>query len=302
MIGRDMNRARRPLVSVVTPSFNQGRFVERTLRSVLCQDYPDVEYILIDGLSGDETGGILDRYRGWINELVRERDGGLADALNKGFGRASGEILAYLNADDCYAGPGVISRAVACLERHPEAEVLFGRRVVVDEGGHFVSRWPYLPFDEAILRRVDFIPQECCFWRRGVWERAGARVDHGLGFAVDYELWLRFLECGGRFMAANDFFGLFREHRNQKSQAQWREQGWPEVRRIQERYGVAVTEEEMRTTFDRHAFGAGTWRALRRAYHALGDRLARGVARGRPLDAWSAALPMRRKRNVALSA
>jgi glycosyltransferase involved in cell wall biosynthesis len=297
-----MAPAARPLVSVVTPSFNQGGFVERTLRSVLCQDYPGVEYLVIDGLSSDATGDILERYRDSIDVLVREADGGLADALDKGFGRAGGDVLAYLNSDDCYAGPSVISRVVEYFRRRPDVDVLFGRRVIVDESGRFVSRWPYLPFDAAVLRRVDFIPQECCFWRRSAWQRAGGFIDRGLGFAVDYELWLRFLACGERFLAVDDAFGLFREHAGQKSQARWREEGWPEVRTIQRRYGLEVAEAEQRASFDRLAFGTGPRRQLRRLWHALGDRFARRAARGRALDDWSADWPVRGPRRPARSA
>ena len=293
---------RPPLVSVVTPSFNQGGFIERSLRSVLCQDYPAVEYLVVDGLSSDATTTVLERYRDAFDVLIRERDAGLADALHKGFARANGSILAYLNADDCYIGPAVLSRVVAYFERHPDVEVLFGRRVVVDEAGYFVSRWPYVPFDAGTLRRVDFIPQECCFWRRSVWERAGGAIDRDLRFAVDYDLWLRFLACAGRFLAVNDEFGLFREHRGQKSQSRWREEGWPEVQRLQEQYGVQLSEAELQVEFDRHVFGAGLERRIRRAWHALGDRMTRRHAEGKPLDRWSLGRPLPARSATPLSA
>jgi glycosyltransferase involved in cell wall biosynthesis len=293
---------RPPLVSVVTPSFNQGGFIERSLRSVLCQDYPAVEYLVVDGLSSDATATVLERYRDAFDVLIRERDAGLADALHKGFARANGSILAYLNADDCYIGPAVLSRVVAYFERHPDVEVLFGRRVVVDEAGYFVSRWPYVPFAGETLRHVDFIPQECCFWRRSVWERAGGAIDRNLRFAVDYDLWLRFLACAGRFLAVNEPFGLFREHRGQKSQSRWREEGWPEVCQLQQRYGVAADEADLTVAFDRHVFGTGLRRRLRRAWHALGDRRARQMAGGQPLDRWALGRPLPVRSVTRLSA
>jgi glycosyltransferase involved in cell wall biosynthesis len=290
------------MVSVVTPSFNQGKFIERTLRSVLCQDYPHVEYLVVDALSSDATAAVLDRYRDAFDVLIRERDAGLADALHKGFARASGAVLAYLNADDCYAGPDVLARVVEYFDRHADVEVLFGRRVIVDEAGYFVSRWPFVPFDADTLRHVDFIPQECCFWRRSVWERAGAAIDRGLRFAVDYDLWLRFLGCGGRFLAVKDTLGLFREHRGQKSQSHWQTEGWPEVRRLQQRHGVTVAEEELAVTFDRHVFGTGLRRRLRRAWHALGDRRALQTAAGQPLDRWALGRPLPARHAAKLSA
>jgi glycosyltransferase involved in cell wall biosynthesis len=293
---------RRPLISVVTPSFNQGGFIERTLRSVLCQDYPRVEYIVVDGLSSDATHAVLERLGTAVDVLIRERDGGLADALNKGFVRSNGEILAYLNADDSYADPGVLTRVADYFETHPDAEVLFGRRVVVDEGGYFISRWPFVPFDGPTLRRVDFIPQECCFWRRSIWERVGGSFDRKLRFAVDYDLWLRFLACGTRFLAVNDPFGLFRQHRAQKSQARWQEEGWPEVKRLQEQHGVAVTEPELDLAFDRHVFGTGMSRRVRQAWHALGDRRAFRMAQGQPLDRWALGRPLPARVAATLSA
>jgi glycosyltransferase involved in cell wall biosynthesis len=292
----------RPLVSVVTPSFNQGRFIERTLLSVLCQDYPEVEFIVVDGLSTDGTGAVLERYSDDISVLVREHDAGFADALHKGFSRASGDILAYLNTDDCYAGPAVISRAVACFEAQRRAEVVFGRRIVVDELGRFVSRWPFLRYDAETLRQVDFIPQECSFWSRSVWERSGSFIDRSLRFAVDYDLWLRFQDCGGRFVAINETFGLFREHHDQKSQTHWQEEGWPEVRRLQERHGVTRAESDLKDVFERHAFGVGLKRQLRRAWHALGDRQLGRATRGRPLDAWMLGRPVSTRRGSAMSA
>jgi glycosyltransferase involved in cell wall biosynthesis len=297
-----MASLRGPLVSVVTPSFNQGRFIERTLRSVLCQDYPAIEYIVVDALSTDETGPILERYRGAIDIVIRERDDGLADALHKGFARARGDILAYLNADDCYIGPDVISRAVASLSRRPRTEMVFGRRVTMDEAGHFVSRWPHFRFDAATLREVDFIPQECAFWRRSLWQRAGSFIDRDLTFAVDYDLWLRFLACDGRFEALNETFGLFREHSDQKSRARWQEDGWPEVQRLHRRQGVVISESAVQAKLDRHLFGTGIGRHWRRAWHALGDRRARQRAAGQPLDAWTLARTVPAYRGSAMSA
>lgn len=292
----------RPLVSVVTPSFNQSRYLEKTLRSVLHQSYALVEYLVIDGGSTDETAALLRRYRGAVDVLMSEPDRGQADALHKGFALASGDVLAWLNADDCYASPEAIARVVAHFKSHPEVDVLFGRRVVVDAAGRFVSRWPRIRFHAETLRHVDFIPQECCFWRRSVWERAGACIDRSFDFAMDYELWLRFLACGARFLAVGDTIGLFRQHGEQKSQADWHDKGWPEVRRLHAREGITLTPAEMETAFARHVFGAG-WRGRpRRAWHALGDRWVRWAARGKPLDAWVFDRPAPNVRGQARSA
>jgi hypothetical protein len=110
------------------------------------------------------------------------------------------------------------------------------------------------------------------------------------------------LACDGRFMAVNDAFGLFREHRGQKSQSHWLEEGWPEVRRLQQRHGVAVSEAELAETFDRHTFGSGWRRRVRRAWHALGDRRAHRRAAGQPLDRWALGRPLPARPAVTLSA
>jgi glycosyltransferase involved in cell wall biosynthesis len=297
------SRGRRPRVSVVTPSYNQGYFLERALRSVLCQDYPDLEYLVVDGLSDDDSPAVLARYLGGLDELIREADAGQADALDKGFRRATGDVLAYINADDGYAGPGVVSRAVAYFERHPGVDVVFGQRLVIDEDGYLLNRWPRVPFDAAALRQVDFIPQECCFWRRSAYERAGGYVDRRLDFAVDYDLWLRLLASGARFLSVRDRFGLFREHRGQKSRTRWREHGWPEVQALHARHaGRAFTEAEAEAAFDRQVYGRGPGRLLRRAAYRAGNAWARFLVnrlRARPLDAWTLGRPVGRRRRTA---
>src|SRR5581483_7621959 len=129
-----------PLVSIVTPCFNSARFLERTIASVLAQDYPALEYLVMDGGSTDETLAILERYRGRL-EFQSERDRGPADAVNKGFARSKGEILAWLNADDEYA-PGAVSAAVRHLTAHPEVDVVYGEGFWIDEAGAKLDRYP----------------------------------------------------------------------------------------------------------------------------------------------------------------
>ncbi len=288
-------------VTVVTPSYNQGKYVEKTIRSVLCQDYHDLEYIVMDGGSADETPDVLGRYERHIDVVRSERDGGQTDALNKGFALATGDVLAYLNADDCYAGPRVVSAAVEYFRRHPDADVIYGRRTTIDEAGRFVSRLPFAPFCRPTLYLADYVPQECVFWRRAIFERAGGRLDPGYDFAMDYELWLRFLSCGAKFRAVPARFGLFRCYPAQKSVARWRSVGLPEIARVQRQYaGRAVPETEMAEHHDRHYHGAGTLlNRARRKCRDFGTRLRvyasrlPGVA---PADAWVFRRPPREGR------
>lgn len=238
--GQRFAEEKRPLVTIVTPSFNQGRYLERTIRSVLNQDYPRIEYIVADSLSSDETADVLRKYSGRISRIIREKDRGQSHALNKGFSLASGRILAWLNSDDCYASPHVVSAAVEYLKSHSDIDLVYGRRKYVDENGYLALWFPYREFAPDQIMATDYIPQECCFWTREIFERCGACIDESFDFAMDYELWLRFLKNGARFAATNEFYGLFRWYPDQKSQSQWETKGLPEVERLLQQYcGIA---------------------------------------------------------------
>ena len=282
-------------VSIVTPSFNQGPFLERTLRSVLCQDHRDIEYIVVDGASTDDTSNVLERYRRHLDHVIIEKDRGQADALNKGFRLATGDVLAYLNSDDCYADPGVVSRIV----RHftdPAVDVVYGCRLYISEAGQFMNVAPHAPFDAATLRRADYIAQECAFWSRRIFERAGPRLDDSFQFALDYELWMRFLAHGARFVAIADEVGLFRCHESQKSIARWHDVGLPEIARLQRAHGVEPsTELEMRRLFEDHMHGTGRAGRLRLYLHqqkAIWRGRLRRWTRRPPLDSWCLEAPL----------
>src|SRR5712664_4686447 len=133
-------------VSIVTISFNQGKFLERAIRSVVEQDYPDIEYIVVDPGSTDGSRDIIERYRPRIAKAILEPDNGPADGLNKGFAAATGEILAYINADDAYL-PGAIAKAVAAFEARPHADVIYGHSYIIDGEGNVVRRSRSVPFD-----------------------------------------------------------------------------------------------------------------------------------------------------------
>ena len=177
-----------PLVSIVTPSFNQGRFIRETIESVLGQSYPRIEYIVMDGGSTDETVKILREYDDRLT-WVSERDRGQADAINKGWRRARGSVLAYLNSDDTYL-PGAVARAVACLQEHPGAGAVYGEGYHVDEAGAILERYPTEPFSMARLEETCFICQPTVFLRRSVVERVGF-LDESLHYCIDYDLWIR---------------------------------------------------------------------------------------------------------------
>ncbi|HUK18880.1 MAG TPA: glycosyltransferase family 2 protein [Bryobacteraceae bacterium] len=177
-----------PLVSIVTPCFNAARFLEETIESVLGQDYPALEYVVMDGGSEDGTRKILERYEGRLR-WRSEQDRGQADAVNRGFGLTGGEIFAFLNADDTYQ-PGAVTRAVEGFARNPEAAVVYGDAWHVDEDGRRLSRYPVEPFDAARLARRCIVCQPAAFIRRDAFAECGG-LDARLQFALDYDLWIR---------------------------------------------------------------------------------------------------------------
>jgi len=179
-----------PLVSIVTPSFNQADFIEETLCSVLEQDYPRIEYIVIDGGSTDGSVEIIRKYADRLAYWVSERDAGQSDAINKGLRRATGDIVAWLNSDDYYV-PHALTAAVQCLVAHPEAGMVYGNVDVVDAHGQVLKRGVGSDYDLArqLLQEI-IVPQPAAFWWRRVTEDVGyLRTD--LHYAMDWDLWLR---------------------------------------------------------------------------------------------------------------
>jgi glycosyltransferase involved in cell wall biosynthesis len=182
--------ANRQLVSIVTPSYNQAPFLEETILSVLEQNYPDIEYIIVDGGSTDGSVDIIRRYETRLAWWVSEPDRGQTDALNKGFGKASGDILAWLNSDDTYL-PGAVSGAVEYLTAHPEAGMVYGDANLIDENGAVMGRFPARQTDyQRLMRGSVHIPQQAAFFRGDLWRKVGP-LDASFYFAMDYDLWVR---------------------------------------------------------------------------------------------------------------
>lgn len=174
--------------SVIVPSFQQGRFLERTLQSILSQDYADVEVIVQDGGSTDESTGILKRHEPRVR-WESKPDGGQAAAINEGLRKAGGEYLCYLNSDDVYR-PGTLRRVQEFFVAHPEAGVVYGLADFIDEQDQPIGPYPVEPWNYARLLETCFICQPACFWRRSALERHGP-FDESLRYSMDYDYWLR---------------------------------------------------------------------------------------------------------------
>ena len=224
-----------PLVTIITPSFNQVPYIAATIDSVLSQDYPHIEYIIVDGGSTDGSVDIIKSYADQLAWWVSEKDKGQTDAINKGFARANGQILAWLNSDDTYEA-GAISSAVDFLMKNPKVGLVYGDCNFIDENG--------LKFGEFNAAQTNFkklqqgyvhIPQQASFWRAELWEKV-APLDDSFFFAMDYDLWTRLAKISELRYLPGETWANFRLHSDAKSIAQDK-YCWEEMMRVHYREG-----------------------------------------------------------------
>ncbi|QWV93637.1 glycosyltransferase [Geomonas oryzisoli] len=206
-----------PRISVVVPSYNYGCYLEACLDSILSQNYPNLELIVMDGGSTDDTVEILKRYQSRIAYWRSAPDDGQYSAIEEGLNRSTGEIMAWLNADDMFH-PGVFSVVARIFMEHPEVEWLMGRPNSFDESGRQKHVCSFLPMNSRAkyLEDQELIQQEGTFWRRGLWQRSGAYIQKGLALAADLELWARFFRSARLYSVDIPIAG-FRDHPLQKS-------------------------------------------------------------------------------------
>ena len=224
----------RPTVTIVTPSYNQGEFIRATIESVLAQDYPSLEYIVMDGGSTDRTAAIAAEYAGRLT-WISEKDRGQAHAINKGFRQAKGEIVAWLNSDDILL-PGAISRAVSAFaSAPPKIGALYGEGSLMDREGRITRRFPATePFNLwKLVYLSDYVLQQSAFFRRAAVEEVGW-LDESLHYALDWDLLIR---LGKRFGLhyVPESFGALREYPEAKSFAGGKRR-IEEIRRVLERH------------------------------------------------------------------
>jgi len=203
-------------IAIVTPSFNQGKYIRATIESVLAQRVQNIEYIVVDGGSTDNT---LDLLRGFGAQITwfSEPDQGTADAINKGFESVKGDILGWLNSDDIYY-EGTLKTVQAFFEEHPEIDLIYGDANHIDENGSFIERYPSEPWSWERFHEICFISQPATFFRRSLVERFGPlniRYPH----CVDYELWIRWAKAGARFQYLPKTLAATRLHAEAKTVA-----------------------------------------------------------------------------------
>jgi glycosyltransferase involved in cell wall biosynthesis len=203
-----------PKISIITPSYNQAEFLERTLRSVLDQGYPNLEYFVIDGGSKDGSLEIIKKYEEMLTGWVSEPDGGQTDAILKGMSKTSGEILAYLNSDDVLL-PGALHHIAASLDIQ-QAQWVVGQQKIIDEHDVVIARRPIYPFTISdIWHNSYLVPQECTFFTRKMYEAVGG-FDSSYHYAMDMHAWLRMASLC-KPIRIPEYVGCFRVHSAQKT-------------------------------------------------------------------------------------
>jgi len=224
-----------PAVAVVTPSYQQAEFLEETIRSVLLQSYPNLSYAVMDGGSTDGSVAIIQKYAPWLDGWASEPDGGQAAAIDKGFRRAEGQILTWLNSDDVFA-PGAVWAAIDGFQRHPDAVLVYGGADEIARDGRLIGPAGYARQADRqfLIEAANAIPQPAAYFKRSAYEAAG-RLDHSLQWTMDYDLWIR-LSAAGPLYYIPDSLARLRIYPEAKTSS-----GSPamfdEFRTVGERYG-----------------------------------------------------------------
>jgi glycosyltransferase involved in cell wall biosynthesis len=226
------------LVSIITPSYNQSAYLEQTIRSVLTQDHAQLEYILVDGASTDGSLEVIKKYANKLAWWVSEKDNGQADAINKGFARATGEIVAWLNSDDYYL-PGAVGAAVTVFAENPDVVLVYGNMLAVDEHGRTFNTLNYKQLTLEDLLCFQIIGQPAVFMRRSALQKTRG-LDPAFHFLLDHLLWIR-LAQQGRILHVEQTWAAARYHAQAKNRAKAAEFG-REAFRILE---VARTDHDL---------------------------------------------------------
>jgi ADP-heptose:LPS heptosyltransferase/GT2 family glycosyltransferase len=262
-----------PQIGLVTPSYGQERFIERTLHSVLDQHYPKLLYVVQDGGSKDRSAEIIARHSARLRHWESEKDNGQADAIRRGFihiepALGPEDVMAWLNSDDMLA-PGSLRYVAEYFATHPDVDVIYGHRIIIDDDDCDIGRWIMPRHDPAALEWIDYVPQETLFWRKRAWDLAGG-IDPTFQFALDWDLLARFQLARCRIVRVPYFLGAFRVHAEQKTSQAIHTTGADEMRRIRMRFHGERQDDT--DSIQRHARATRFQGALTARLHAIGIR------------------------------
>jgi glycosyltransferase involved in cell wall biosynthesis len=252
-----------PKITIVTPSYKQGHYIEETIRSVLLQDYPNLEYIVIDGGSPDNTVEILSRYASFLTYWVSEPDKGQAHAINKGFSRATGEIMGWLNSDDVLL-PGALHHIAQAFLQNPEHGFVTGLRKRINERSEVTDNFIQDRPTNFYIRHYCCVAQETTYWRRTAWNELGP-LNETFQFAMDYEYWLRAVQQGYELKLIPQYLGAYRDYVNNKTNS-WLGVYHKDMQRLYHQYKMGESEAEI------HARLGKTWARRYGFYLAMGKR------------------------------
>lgn len=265
--------SRLPQIGMVTPSYGQDRFIESTMLSILNQNYPRLRYVVQDGGSKDRSPAIIARYASQLHHWESAKDKGQADAVRIGFAHLESslgpeDIMAWLNSDDLIA-PRALRFVAEYFATHPEIDVVYGHRIIIDPDDRDVGRWVMPRHDAPSIEWIDYIPQETLFWRKRAWDVAGG-IDPSFQFALDWDLLARFHRAGCKIKRLPYFLGCFRVHAEQKTSQAIHTTGAEEMARIRTRFhGEKQNDGDTINRFARSTRFRG---ALTARLHALGIR------------------------------
>ena len=225
-----------PMISIVTPSYNQGQFLEETIRSVLLQGYPNLEYIIIDGNSADKSRDIIEKYKPWLSYWVSEPDRGQSEAINKGWHQSKGEVLAWINSDDLYE-TNAFGKVAHFISANPDVDMIYGDCNRIDKTGKNIKLAPAKEFSiELLVCNIWFIPQQSTFMRRKIYQKIG-ELDENLHLIMDWEYWLRIALNNFKIKFFPQILANFRIYENAKTSSQSEISGEEKIKVLKEIFG-----------------------------------------------------------------